>query len=494
MKVLMGHFTLESNEHVEGLTELDSFNLKFGESLVKSMYVEEIFRKNNIDIIPAIYADGHTAKVLSKEAYHYIHTKFLRAIKEHLRELDGIYLFLHGASKVEGLSEGSGERQLLKDIRKLTGPYLPICVVMDPHGNLTNEYVSQMTLGRCYRYSPHTDIKETHEIVAQKMIDLLKNKKSLVSQYRKLPFVLGGERSVSKDEPMIAINRKLDEIEKDPRILSVSFHVGYLRHDNYAAGSGLIVVPSDMRYETFANQVLEDLYEFLLSKYKEFDYHGNALEVEESVEESIKRKEQHIIVTDSGDNATSGATGENTYLLNQYLNLDQYYDKKILFAGITDEKAFYSISHRSEQEEFTIELGNGKNNLSQKTPLTVQLKQKGSLQQIFGDTDNYGETITLTVKNKPIDIMLISKSVSLAEYHQFEAANIQLTDYNIVIVKQGYIFPELNEFCDYAIMSLTEGPTNQKTENIFFRQIKRPMLPFDNINNFKKDGNYECTD
>lgn len=481
MKVLMGHFTIESNEHVEGLTELDNFNLKFGENLIKSMYVEEIFQENNIDIIPAIYANGHTAKVLSKEAYHYIRTKFLRSIKENLKELDGIYLFLHGASKVEGLWEGSGERQLLKDIRKLTGPYLPICVVMDPHGNLTDEYVSQMTLGRCYRHSPHTDMKETHEFVAYKMIDLLKNKKSLVSQYRKLPFVLGGERSVSTDEPMLSINKKLNEIEQDPRILSASFHVGYLRHDNYATGSGLIVVPADTRFEAYANQVLDDLYAFCLSKYQEFDYHGNALEVEESVEESIKRKEQHVVVTDSGDNATSGATGENTYLLNQYLNLEHYHNKKILFAGITNEKAFYSNIHHSEQEEFTIELGTGKNELSQKTSLTVLLKQKGNLQQIFGDTDNYGETILLTVKDKPIEILLIAKSVSFAEHHQFEAANIQLTDYNVVVVKQGYIFPELNEFCDYAIMSLTEGPTNQKTENIVFKQIQRPMLPFDNI-------------
>ena len=113
--------------------------------------------------------------------------------------------------------------------------------------------------------------------------------------------------------------------------------------------------------------------------------------------------------------------------------------------------------------------------------LTVKIINRGKLQQIFGDTDNFGETITLSVKDKPIDIVLIDTPVSFAEMHQFEAANIDISAYNIIVVKQGYIFPELKEYSDYSIMVLTDGPTNQKTENIVFKQIMRPMLPFDQL-------------
>lgn len=482
MKILMGHYTLESNEHVRGLTELDSFNLKFGENLIRSMHVEDIFNENNIELIPAIFVDAHSAKIVSKEAYQYIHDKMMRVLKEKLHELDGIFLFLHGASKVENLPEGSGERQLLKDIREITGPYLPICVVMDPHGNLTEEYVSMMTIGRCYRQSPHTDLIETHRIVAKMMVDLLHNKKSLVAQYRKLPFVLGGERSVSTDEPMVSINKKLDEIENDSRILSASFHVGYLRHDNFAAGSGLIVVPSDMKYKDYAQEVLDDLYRFCVDRYSEFKYHGHALGVKETIKESIECEYKHVVVTDSGDNVTSGAIGDNTYLLNEYLSLENYNNKNLLFAGITDNKLFNSINRNDNQDYFDIELGTNTDELARKIKLTVKIKNKGVLQQTFGDKDNYGDTLTLSVKGKPIDIVLIDKSVSFAEMHQFNAANIELNNYNIVVVKQGYIFPELKEYCNYSIMALTDGTTNQQTENIVFKQIMRPMLPFDKLN------------
>lgn len=485
MKVLMGHFTLESNENVGGLTELDVFNLKFGENLVSEMHVGDIFRENDIEIIPALYADGHSAKVLSKEGYKYIHDKIIRSVKENLDDLDGIYLFLHGASKIEALPEGSGERQLLRSIREITGPYLPIAVVMDPHGNLTEEYVSNMTIGRGYRESPHTDIVETYRTVAHMLVDLLKNKKSLKPQYRKLPFVLGGEKSVSTDEPMVSINKKLDEIEEDPRILSVSFHVGYLRHDNFAAGSGLIVIPSDNKYIDYANEILDELSDYCVGKYEEFQYHGNALDVEDALETSISADHKHIVVTDSGDNVTSGGAGENTFLLKQYLDLEDYNEKKLLFSAITANELFHEITKNKPEDYFDIVLGDGKNPMREKVELTVKIIEEGNLQQTFGDTDNYGQTITLTVKDKPIDIVLIDQSISFADYHQFEAANIDMHDYNIIVVKQGYIFPDLKDYCDYSIMCLTEGATNQKTETIVFKQIQRPMLPFDKIEDLK---------
>ena len=69
----------------------------------------------------------------------------------------------------------------------------------------------------------------------------------------------------------------------------------------------------------------------------------------------------------------------------------------------------------------------------------------------------------------------------MAEKQQFEHANINWDDYDIIIVKQGYIFPELVEKASLAIMALTDGATIQDTKNIKYRQIMRPMYPIDNI-------------
>ncbi|MCG4877829.1 M81 family metallopeptidase, partial [Eggerthella lenta] len=82
-----------------------------------------------------------------------------------MQEADGIFLMLHGASEVEGI--GSGDHHILKEIRKITGPYLPIAVVCDPHGNLCREYAEATTIIRSYRESPHTDADATMQKVAE---------------------------------------------------------------------------------------------------------------------------------------------------------------------------------------------------------------------------------------------------------------------------------------------------------------------------------------
>ena len=46
MKVLVGRFSSESNEHSRSLMSLDKFILKYGEDCIDSMYCRDIFEEN----------------------------------------------------------------------------------------------------------------------------------------------------------------------------------------------------------------------------------------------------------------------------------------------------------------------------------------------------------------------------------------------------------------------------------------------------------------
>ena len=69
-------------------------------------------------MIPSVYASAGASGVITRKTFDYIESLFVRTVKEHLHEIDGIYLHLHGASEVEGL--GSGDHHILAAIRKLT--------------------------------------------------------------------------------------------------------------------------------------------------------------------------------------------------------------------------------------------------------------------------------------------------------------------------------------------------------------------------------------
>ena len=214
---------------------------------------------------------------------------------------------------MEGL--GSGDHHILKKIRELTGPYLPIAVVCDPHGNLTQEYVEACTILRSYRESPHTDADETKRKVAQLLCDLLKKRQNIHAVYRKLPLILGGEQSVSADEPVRSINRYLDELEQDLRILSCSWHVGYLRHDCPEAGCGIVVVPASGKDQAYAETIADQLAEYVWQRRHEFHYTGLTAKPQEALRMALEFDGKPVFLTDSGDNVTSGASGWNTRVL-----------------------------------------------------------------------------------------------------------------------------------------------------------------------------------
>lgn len=480
MKVLVGQFVTESNANIPLRNEISNYVMAFGDECIKKTHVGDIFEQNGIEVIPSVYADAGASGVIKKNAFTYIESCFVSAVKEHLNEIDGIYLMLHGASEVEEI--GSGDHHILAAIRAIVGPYLPIAVACDPHGNLCKEYAESTTLIRSYRESPHTDSKETMKKVAGMLCDLLKDRQNIHSVYRKLPMILGGEQSVSTDEPVRSINKYMDEVEKDPRIRSVSWHVGYIRHDSPVAGCGIIVVPQNGTDQEYANEIADQVAEYVWNKRHEFHYTGLTKTPEEALKMALEFEEKPVFITDSGDNTTSGATGWNTYILRQVLAVENL-KKKFLFSNICDPKTNKQLEKLEIGEEAHISLGMNFDEMSKSVELDVVVKAKGTLRgyMMHPHDADYGSSVTVSVKGLPIDISIASTRQTMCEEHQFVGIGLDWDNYDVIVVKQGYIFPELAAKGKLCIMSLTMGATPQDTKIIPFKRIMRPMYPIDNI-------------
>ena len=479
MKILIAHFTTESNEHIPGRCELRNYILRYGDEIQDMMHLREVFEENGVEVIGSIYANGHSSGVVEKNAFTYIANRLLRDVREYRNELDGILLFLHGASKVEDLPGSSGEPYILNGVREIVGPYLPVAVVVDPHGNLNSEYCSQATILRSYRESPHTDIFPTYQKVARMLIDLIRDNRRTNAVYRKLPLILGGERSVSSDEPVKSINRLMDEMEQDSRILSASWHVGYIRHDSQNTGCSIVVVPSSYEYREYAEEMADQLAEFVMSRRREFHFHGEALEPEEALRTAFHFENGRVFITDSGDNTTSGAVGANTGILRQCLQAEDYHKKKILFASIHDPEATRKLLKYQAGDHVEISVGRNMDELSTPVKLRGIVKAIGDVHNLHGVEEKFGDVVTVSLTEKPIDVMVANTGISFAEIHQYRGAHVNPEEYDILVVKQGYIFPEIEAIADFSIMALTEGATYQVAERLPFKLISHPMYPID---------------
>ena len=480
MKVLIGTFVTESNANVPAKARMNNYDLAFGDDCIRKMNVSDIYEDAGIEIVPSIYADAGGNGVVTKEAFDYIESCFVKSVRAHLHELDGIYLFLHGASEVEEI--GSGDHHILKTIREITGPYLPIAVVCDPHGNLCQEYVENCTILRSYRESPHTDAQQSKRIVSQMLCDLLKDRQHIHSVYRKLPLILGGEQSVSADEPVLSINRYMDELEQDPRIRSVSWHVGYLRHDCPEAGCGIVVVPQKQEDQAYAETIADQLADYVWQRRHEFHYTGLTAKPEQALAMTLDFAGSPAVITDSGDNTTSGATGWNTFVLRQVLAQPNL-KKSFLFAPICDPKTAGQLKNCQPGEAVKICLGAGVDALSESVPLDVVVKRHGEIARFVGEEliKVFGGCTLVSVKDKPIDILISETSQPIIMNAQLRHIGIEWTDYDVTVVKQGYIFPDFKAQAGFYVMSLTGGATPQDTKNIPFKLIQRPMYPIDEI-------------
>ena len=127
MKVLLGFFTTESNTNLDQISRIKDYDLAFNEECIVQCKVKEVFDENNIETIGSVYANAAGSGRIELATFQYIEDCFINAVREHLHELDGIWLHLHGASAVEQI--GSGDHHILKKIREMVGPYLPIAVV-----------------------------------------------------------------------------------------------------------------------------------------------------------------------------------------------------------------------------------------------------------------------------------------------------------------------------------------------------------------------------
>lgn len=482
MKVLIGEFITESNENIPRKNEITAYDIAFGEECVRKMHVGDIFAQAGIEVIPAVYAVSGASGVIKRHTFDYIEACFIRTVEEHLNEIDGIYMMLHGASEVEGL--GSGEHHILAEVRKRVGPYVPIYIACDPHGNLCKEYVESAQVVRSYRESPHTDSIQTRRIVAGMLCEALKKRENIHAVYRKLPLILGGEQSVSADEPVKSINRYMDEMEKDPRICSASWHVGYIRHDTPVAGCGIVVTPATAADQEYAERAADVLAAYVWDKRHEFHYTGLTAEPDKALEMAMAQEKGPAFITDSGDNVTSGATGWNTYILRQVLALKDT-DKTFLFASICDPQCCRGLMEAEIGEERHITLGVGHDELSAPVELDVTVKSKGEIVR-SGTTGStimkvFGHCVTAHVKETGIDIVVADSEKTFSAKIIYDRAHVDWNDYDITVVKQGYIFPELKEAAAFYVMSLTGGATPQNTKKLQFKRIQRPMYPIDEI-------------
>ena len=87
MKVIVGMFSTESNEHVPNRNTIADYDVAFGAECIRKCQVGDVFAREGIEVIPAAYVRSGPSGVIAAETFRYILSLFTEKVREHISDM-----------------------------------------------------------------------------------------------------------------------------------------------------------------------------------------------------------------------------------------------------------------------------------------------------------------------------------------------------------------------------------------------------------------------
>ena len=210
----------------------------------------------------------------------------------------------------------------------------------------------------------------------------------------------------------------------------------------------------------------------------QFEFVAPVGSLDESLERAINSDTKPYIISDMGDNPTAGGAGDVSWTLNELLQRDEF--KKpdgpsVIYASIPGPKLIENAAN--------LEVGSyveGFVGAAVDDRYAGPIFLKGVIQSIKTG-DRYAET-EIVVKTGSISVIVTKKRKPYHHEKDFTDLDLNPRETDIVIVKIGYLVPELYNMNKGWIMALTPGGVDQDLNRLGYKRIKRPMFPLDEFN------------
>ncbi len=467
MRIAIGSFQCESNTLVPILTRKEDFDIAVGRKMLDKLAIREYCNDRGIELVPTLYAHALPGGPVAKKDY----LELMQAIVNDIPKdgIDGVWLFLHGSMYVEEL--GSGETYMLECIRKKIGWEIPVSVAGDFHANNSDRIPELCNCICAFRTAPHSDHDETQMRAMRALVRCIEEKRLPKPQLRRADVMIAGDMVQTALPPLKEIMDEARRMEEEiPGMLAVQVYQGHQWVDvSYVGPSFIATHISD---PSIAADCAEKLAKMFYKARYDFHFTVEAESPRVAVEKAIAEKEKQVFLSDSGDNTTAGATGDNAFLLNR---LREAGAKNFLIAGITDKRACDICRAAEPGALLTLTLGGSLSPLSESATVTGRLVHTGNILSYQHSDGGYSATLDCG----DFTVVITEERNALCRPDIFDSIDLDLEKFGIIAVKLGYLFPELAAVAERAIFVFTPGTSPARPEDIPLKNIRRPMFPWD---------------
>ncbi len=381
-----------------------------------------------------------------------------------LLPLRGVYLAMHGAVHVQGAEDAEGA--FLAQVRALVGPDCLIAASYDLHGNLSQPVIDALDIFSTYRTAPHIDVEATMRRAVGMLVRALTTGERPGLIWAPVPALFAGEMSSTEDEPARSFYAGLAAHEGGG-VWDASFQVGYVWADEPRATAAAVVTGTDRRAMA---GVAARLAQGWWDRRHDFRFGMPTAPLAATLDRALAAGTRPVILADSGDNPTGGGVGDRADVLAALLARDRG-PTRILIAGIADEPATAAAYTAGHGARLTCPIGATLAGAGPRPVITAEVMflapaaRPGDRQAVLRTG---GLTLVTTARRRPF-------------HHIADFASLGLPprDFDLIVVKSGYLSPELAPLANPGLMALTDGAVPQAIASLPNRRRARPMFPFD---------------
>ena len=472
-RIAIAGLAIESSTFSPAQTNEDAFHARVGEE-VFSYYPflsEDSIDRKRATWIPTLRGHALPGGIVTREAYELLVGKTLAMLRDN-GPYDGLFFDIHGAMSVVGLDDPEGD--FIVRIREVIGKEPVISTSMDLHGNVSWRLAQHTDLITCYRMAPHEDALESKKRAVDNLLERLESGKGkpAYKAWIPVPILLPGEKTSTRIEPGKSLYARVAPAASQKGIIDAAIWIGYAWADEPRNHAVVMVTGDDKEKVT---NTAEDLANNLWKVRSAFEFVAPVATLDECLNKALASDKHPFMISDMGDNPTAGGAGDVTWTLTEILNRPEFKSEdgpSLIYASLPGpgfvEKAVESgVGGKVE----------GLAGAAIDARYAPPIKLSGTIEAIE-QGDEHAET-EVVVKVGSVHVIVTKKRKPYHYEQDFTRLGLNPRETDIVVVKIGYLVPELYDMRADWIMALTPGGVDQDLERLGYKRIERPMFPLD---------------
>ena len=462
----------ETNTFSNIPTTLASFQLVQGDSMFEAPYLSSVkaeLADSGIELVAGLSAYAEPGAPVQSRCYMALRDRLLGELAGAM-PVDAVLLHLHGAMVSQDCDDCEGD--LLRRIRELVGPDIPVGAMLDPHAHLTSAMLEYSSILAFMKEYPHTDGAERTDAVVRILRGMLDGK------VQPTPAVFDCRMQgffPTQMQPMRSFVEELRALEGQDGILDISFVHGFPFGDTVHTGAKLLVYADGdaSKAEAVAARLHQRLWAIKQEAMLSLSTLDDALLAMRSP------GARPLVVADFADNPGGGAPSDNVAMLRAVVEHDL---TDIVIGLICDPQAVRLCHELGLGGRIELRIG-GKTGRASGLPIDLEIEVLGLACDAYmenGGGGRYPLGNTAWVRHRGIDLALSSERMQLLHPSGLTHLGIDPHAYSTIIVKSSNHFAA--GFGDIAgrIMHVSaEGALDTDLRRIPYRKLTSRWYPKD---------------